>query len=236
MIGLGYIGLPTATLFGLAQEKGHRRRYQPSTPSTRSTRAGSTSSSPNSTCSCVRGHRRLACAQPPSRSRPTPSSSPCRRRSTTATSPTSAISKPPPAPSLRCWPRATSSSSNPPRPVGTTEQLAAGWRRAPRPQLPATRSRQRRHRRSPTAPSACCPGSVRELVENDRVIGGMTSAAAPSGPRALQDLRAGRAWSPPTPAPPRCASSPRTPSATSTSPSPTSCRSSATSSTSTSGN
>ena len=75
-------------------------------------------------------------------------------------------------------------------------------------------------------PERVLPGRVMiEIVTNDRVIGGVTTALRRQGRDALPGVLPGRSCCcSPTPPAPRWPSWSRTPTATSTSPSPTSCR------------
>ena len=223
VIGLGYIGLPT----GRHRHAGracHGSRREPGRRSRRSTAAGA-----------LRGarsrRRRRGCrtrGQAPARA-PSARGRRLRHRRSHARSRTSTTAdlsyvERPRRRSPRCCAAASSSSSSrPPRPARPSRSASG---------LPSDgpTSACRMARRAPVhvahCPERVLPGRIMiELVDNDRVVGGITPEAAPSGPRELYRVfcqgeivlhRRAR--------PPRWPSWSRTPSATSTSPSPTSCR------------
>ena len=119
------------------------------------------------------------------------SSSPCRRRftATAARSPTcryveaaARADRPGAAPGNLVILESTS-------PVGTTERMAAIARRAaPGPHLPAAAGRDGADVQVAYCPERVLPGRIlQELVNNDRVIGGMTRSCAAARARPLPD-------------------------------------------------
>ena len=116
------------------------------------------------------------------------------------------------------------------------EAVPVDRRRPPRPPASPTSTARSAHLAVAHCPERVLPGHVlQELVANDRDHRRHHARAAPSGPATSTASSSRGSASSPPPARPRWPSSPRTPSATSTSPSPTSSPSSATTATSTSG-
>ncbi len=177
------------------------------TSSRRSTGARSTSSSPISKRSCARvvEQGKLRAATTP-RSRPTPSSSPCRRRSRSGHKPDLSLCRGGRrARSRRCSRRAISSSSNRPRRSARPSRLVALDGRAPaRSHLPAAtaaRRSRRPHRPLPRA-RAARPHPRASWSTTTASSAASRRACAAARPGTLPDLRQGRVPSSPTRAPP----------------------------------